>query len=392
MGKKVAIITHYWKSDNFGGNLQAYALPTFLNKNGFEAKQICYDVNFNMPNLSVRKKIRKTLKKGLFKFFMTCLCVVKVKFQDLFHKQDLINMEKISHLKHEGCKNFQENIIPHTNKEYNDDNIKELNYEIDFFITGSDQVFNYSYFKEGYWLGFAAKPKISYAASMALDKIPNNMINFTKNALSSFKAIGVREEKTVELYSCLLKKQVVLNVDPTLLLSSDDWDKVSSQRIIDENYVFCYFLGNNPIERALAKEFAQKNNLKLVCIPFYKSRYKLYDMEFGDINFPYASIENFISLIKYASYIFTDSFHAAVFSMIYHKQYVVFNRDKKGSMNSRIISLTKLFRVENRFLDKKDRCNIYEVEKMLGDDTSYNSEEFYKLKELSVKFLLDSLK
>lgn len=382
--KKIGIITHYYKSKNYGGLLQAYALPRFLNKSGFDAKQIKYcfqdQRNIDKSNKeSIRKKISKLLKR-----------VINFVGRN-YHRKEIFELNRVLQKKTDAMKPFQDEIIPHTEEEFFEDNVCKLNKTFDFFITGSDQVFNYSWFRKAYWLTFTSKPKISYAASMALSEIPSDKIEFTKEALKNFQAIGVREELTKNLFSKLNIKNVELNIDPTFLLAKDDWDEISSKQIVREPYVFCYFLGKNKKSRKLAKEYAKKNKLKLVCIPFYNTKYTFPDMNYGDISLPYATPEDFVSLIKYADAVFTDSFHACVFSIIYSKQFVVFNRDDRGLMSSRLTSLMKLFRIENRFLNNKSKYKIKDVEKLLISPLKFETKDFDELKERSIRYLFDNL-
>ena len=223
---------------------------------------------------------------------------------------------------------------------------------------------------------------------MALDEIPKNKRSFMKSSLERYNAISVREEHTVKILEELTGKNVELVVDPTLLLDKEDWDKVSSDRIIDSDYIFCYFLGDNPQERFIAKEFGQKVDMQIVSIPMCKKHYRYCDWDYGDQNFPFASPEDFISLISNANYVFTDSFHACIFSLIYKKQFVVFNRNKSGTMSTRIDSLVKLFHVEDRYI--KD-INLKNVEKALNLQNDFYLNDFIDLKDKSIFFLKRNL-
>ena len=382
MSKKIGIITHYYKTSNYGGNLQAYALTFFLNKNGFDAKQICYDY---WSSLNYDQFIKPNEKRSFKTYFSVFLSRTLFRNKAIFIKKYKARRAAV-------FDKFQQSMVPHTDKEYFEHNLAELNHKFDYFVTGSDQVFNFKWFRKAFWLVFASKTKISYAASMAVDKIPADKIEFIRTSLKSFKAIGVREEKTVDLLRELSVNRVQLNVDPTFLLSEDEWNSVSSNRIMDEDYVFCYFLGNNKTSRRLAKKYASLHNLKLVCIPVCINNDVLIDRKLGDINILYASPGDFISLIKNANVVFTDSFHACIFSIIYKKNFVVFNRDSKGTMNTRIESLVKLFSIEKRFINTKEQSNINEIETIFRENTAFDTYEFDRLKEDSSKFLLDNLR
>ena len=179
-------------------------------------------------------------------------------------------------------------------------------------------------------------------------------------------------------------------LDPTLLLDREDWDRVCASRVVNDDYLFCYFLGDNKRERRLALKFARQENLKVVSVPLTGA--KIYsDLKYGDIVLLAASPEEFISLIKHARYIFTDSFHAVVFSKIYERQYFVFNRDKKESMNSRIYDITKLFHTQERFCDSKEKESLAYINSLPDIDYSVSNRDFDEMKEKSIQFLKTNL-
>ena len=155
------------------------------------------------------------------------------------------------------------------------------------------------------------------------------------------------------------------------------------------NYVFCYFLGKNKKERRIATEYAKKHNLKLVTIG-YASKVMVEDKNFGNVRLYDTTPGQFIELIKNAKYVFTDSFHAVVFSKIFEKQYFVFNRDERGSMSSRIRTITSLFETEERFC-YGERENLGYVESLTDIDYAKPLLKFEEKKKESIDFLLGAL-
>lgn len=377
MKKRVAIITHYFNSRNYGGMLQAYALPKFLNSHGYEAKQICY---CGKPSLKENPKLAASL-------FKEQAAKIKWYFLDKDFYRQKIQLKN----REERFEKFQNHAVVHTEKTYSDTVLNTLDTDFDCFITGSDQVFNYNCYEYGYWLEFTDKPKLSYAASMALDTIPVEWLEYTKNALRNYKAVGVREENTQFLYSNLLNRDVSLNIDPVFLLNKMEWDQIATARLVKEEYLFTYFLGSNKKEREAAKEYARAHNLKLVCIPFYYDGNKLMDLNYGDYNIIDAGPCEFVSLIKYAECVFTDSFHATAFSAIYHKQFVVFNRNATGEMSSRIISLTRLLHAEERFICTREMEGIKYLDSVLHRKSNYMTKEIKVLRERSINYLLNNV-
>lgn len=373
--KKVGIITHYYKSKNYGGVLQAYALVEFLKSKGFDAQQLCYK---RTPSKSSEAVKLRNFKRAL-------ISAIAQKFL-------IIPIKKGLDKRNQSFDDFTQS-IPHSKKVYTDKNIYESTHEYDAFITGSDQVWNPIYYSPSFFLEFAdGKNRISYAASIAHGNLSDNDKQIFKNHLKKFKAISLREND-VDLISSLTSVPVTWVIDPTMLLTSNEWDKVSSPRLIKEKYLFCYFLGRNDIQRKVATEFAKKHHLKVVTIPHLMGMFERSDAFFGDIKVLDASPADFISLIKHAEYVFADSFHATAFSNIYNKQYFVFHRSGFKGMASRIYSICELFGTQSRFLDTPEKTTLLHIEETLNKEkgASSNKEKFAKKKALSEKFLLDAL-
>lgn len=390
--KKIGILTHYYKTKNYGGSLQAYALCKVLNSNGYNAEQICYVLNNNKPvkNKSLKQKIKEA---GLFGSIFKAS---KVLMRKLNIKQSLVLKDKaknnVTFRQEQAFKSFLENDIPNSKIVYNDENISTCTNNYDAFITGSDQVWNLRWYRPPFFLDFvpSTKIKMSYSASIAMTSLTSSQKHIFKESLKDFKAVSLRECSEIPLISDLSPVKPIYTLDPTLLLDKNEWDSICDKRIIDEDYVFCYFLGNNKKERQIAKKFAKSKNLKLVNIPYAGNTNEYFNVNFGDIKLYDVSPNKFISLIKHANYVFTDSFHASVFSLIYEKQFFVFNRDKKGSMNDRIKDLTNLFDVKERFCDFENE-NLEYVNSLKDIDYSKNLDKFIELKKQSIKFLEDNL-
>lgn len=385
---KIGIITHYYKSCNYGGNLQAFALVMALRNNGFDAEQITYDLKIDSVKVSAWNSVSKNplvlvrRMLGKLKRFY-CKNVVYKKFGDINQKKE------------RAFSDFNKKTIPHSEKVYDESNIAESVNEYDAFVTGSDQVWNFTWYRPEFFLDFVPsnKIKISYAASMAMTTLTEAQQEIVKESLKDFKKISVREERTIDLISDLVPVPPCLTLDPTLLLDSCDWDAVATKRLVEKEYVFCYFLGENRKSRKLAEQYARKHNLTLVTIP-HASGVKFEDIYFAKngVKIIDASPTDFVSLIKNSKIVLTDSFHAVVFSNIYKKQYVVFNRSKHAEMSSRIFDITELFHQEDRFCYDSSRENLRYINSLSNIDYETINEEFEKAKQESIEFLKQSLK
>lgn len=228
---------------------------------------------------------------------------------------------------------------------------KRLINEIDFFIVGSDQLWNPYWFNPTYYLDFVkdSRKKKSYATSIGISEVPKAMRRKMKYLLKSFSDISVRERTAQKILSNLLKR-IDINVvlDPTMLLNSLEWNKILGDNAeIDveyDSYILCYFVGGLSQYHDVIFTLAGKLKKKIIIIPMQQEDYTFSGGEFEEAG-PY----EFIKLIQNASYICTDSFHAVAFSIIYHKQFTVFQRIKTlygTSQESRITELLKRCQLE----------------------------------------------
>jgi len=383
--KKIGIITHYYKSKNYGGNLQAYALCKILQNQGYSAEQICFPRVLIDDAPSKRKNIfRKDILKVLYRKIFSIVIG--------FFANRVNQKHRIDERREKAFLRFNSELIPHSKTIYNKNTIGHCAEKYDVFITGSDQVWNFFGETLIYMLDFVPsdKIKLSYAASIARNSLTEEQKEIFRNSLKDYKAVSVREKSAEKLLEGLSPTEVQTVLDPTLLLTQEEWDCVCAERVIKENYVFCYFLGTNKKARKIAEKFARKKGLKLVSLP-HTAGIRLMDARFGDEQLYDVSPEQFISLIKHASYVLTDSFHAVVFSNIYKKQYFVFNRMKSGAMSSRITDITELFNQRERFCSRKEQESLKYIFSLCDIDYSKENEDFENSRRKSIEFLTTNL-
>ena len=365
---KIGIVTQYYKSENYGGNLQAYALCEFLNAHGYHAEQVSVDRRFESP-LHMAKQI-------------------------LFGVKQIKTISILSGLRarSKAIGDFNQNAIPHS-MAYTNRNIAECVDGYDALITGSDQVWHPFAICNAYLLDFvpSSKMKLSYAASMSVNDLTSEQRERYRKSLRDYTAISVREEQAVKLLQPLTDKEIECTIDPTMLLSKEDWDRVCTERRIHEKYIFCYFLGDNSGHRRVVEEYAKQRGLTIVTLPHLLGKFRECDKTFGDYKLYDISPSDFISLIKFAEIVFTDSFHASVFSILYEKEFYVFERGYQKSMGSRLYTLTSLFDITEHFCDSEDKISMEYI--CNTQPICYDKEfsKFIKLKEKSKNFLVRNL-
>lgn len=328
-----------WWRNNYGSILQAYALQNTLNEyESIDYEIICqYGKKIasidNLQDKLKRLGLRKTFQRIFWKFGMKKLRMRAAKIQEFVD----LNL-KIS------------------DRQYNEETIVDSNQIYDGFICGSDQIWNPALTSvEGmYWLGFAdkGKIKISYAPSFGVDSVTTEQAEKIRQNLSDYQAISCREESATSVLNQLLgENKCVTVLDPTMMVDRKMWDEICPQRRYQEPYIFVYMLRGNKKQRHIIEALAKKRGLKIVTMPFLDTeKIELYDFKFGDIKFWDASPTDFISVIRYADCVFTDSFHCMVFSCLYHTEFYTFPKIGKAQMN-RITGLQKMFEIPSRMID-----------------------------------------
>ena len=233
-------------------------------------------------------------------------------------------------------------------------------------------------------------PKIAYASSFGVSKIPDIQRNATVRYLKRLDFVSTREIAGQKIIKELAGKEVPVVVDPTLLHSIDEWNVICSHKpFVGEKYIFCYFLGNNPGQREFAKRLRAKTGFKIVFLPHMDEIIKS-DFNFGDIT-PYdVGPAEFFNLIKHAEYVCTDSFHGTIFSILNKKKFASFNRYHGGaiSTNSRLDSLLNMLGLESqRFTADHNVNNLIESK----IDYDFVNVRLEKLRDTSVTYFRAAL-
>lgn len=350
--KKAGIITLYYKNDNYGGIAQGYALQQYINTLGIDSELISYQ-RTPAKILSKGEELKKLGVKGFVSLKADCFfkkTKVKLKNKNARKKYGLSLKDKLQQRKDAFEVSREE--VPHS-PVYTEDNIINCSDRYDYFISGSDQIWKPGVLQPPYIFTFLPENKVrfSYASSITTLNNDKEYDEKMKNALEKYKWISVREESGQKYLEKLLNRNVDLVVDPTFLLSKEQWEEYITERQIKEKYVFTYFLGQSTKQRKIVEKYAKENNLKIVSLPHVEGKIYACDINFGDIQLYDVNVRQFLSLIKYAEVVFTDSFHAGVFSNIFETQYWIFEREvfsKKVSMNSRLDTLLALLGEEDR--------------------------------------------
>lgn len=314
----IGILTFH-RAYNYGSALQAYALNRTLNSDGRKAETI----DFRSADQDKMYEIfnRVTSANDILRNILSL-----VKYSELKRKKKRFD----SFINHE--LKIREPSI------YNEEELEKLNGAYDYFVCGSDQIWNtYCHdFSKAYMLDFVKdKSKcVAYAPSIGLSELNDSDRKLFSELLNGFKAISVREKQGAELIRPLLKQEVSVMPDPTVLLNADEWSKAASPLEIKGRYILGYYIGDVPGMRDFALQLSKKTDCRVVVI-----NKNIRDLLYCNKKYYSAGPKEFISLIKNAEYICTDSFHAVMFSLIFHKNFWIFADQKKQNSSSRITNI-----------------------------------------------------
>ena len=346
--KKIGIITII-DYTNYGNRLQNYAVQEVLKSLECNVETLIYErkkenIN-NIKLVDLIKKIRKITIKKIIESLVARII-----------KRSLI---KPLESKIDKFKQFTQKHILETRFVILDDfEVEEVN-QFDYFIVGSDQVWN-PIFRKGSsidFLTFAQKNKrIAYAPSFGVSSIPSEYVKIYSDWISEIEYLSVREEAGAKIIKQLTGRDAIVLVDPTLMLTRKKWLSIATAALNKpkQKYLLTYFMGEvSKDRRKKIKSVAIKNNLKIVNLCSIKDKSR-YDADPGE----------FIDYINSASIFFTDSFHGTVFSILLEKPFVIFDREEKTpSMNSRIDTLLAKFKLESRKADNINlNSGIFEVD------------------------------
>ena len=337
---KIDIVTLH-RAQNYGSVLQAFALQKQIEKLGHQAYILDY-----YPERYTNKGLLKRLKNKSSRFNNPLvLLIAKLLIYPSYLKKGIqfnkfmhyLNLEKPSFATNEeGMGRFT---------------------DADAYCAGSDQIWN-SHWNEGVekalFLDFVPKGKLcfSYAASIGLSNIPANEIDETKLLLDKFEFLSLREDKGVELVKELGRTDAVQCLDPTLLMSKEEWSLYADDSYKGKEYVLTYNLHHDPEIDKCAKAIASKYHLQIRNIS-----YNWHDIvRHGHLDWC-PTVEGFLGLIKNAKYVVADSFHATAFSIIFQKPFVVITPEVASS---RLSSLLKMLELDDYNINKFTSVKVIE--------------------------------
>lgn len=241
-----------------------------------------------------------------------------------------------------------------TKRLFDNQDYRDVVADADMFITGSDQIWNpfCGGFNPMMFLEFAVdKKRIAYSSSISRPDFPEEIKERVKNDLSKFNHIAVREQHSVELLDNLLgRNDVKLVVDPTMLLTKEEWTEFSNQANIEfkvpEKYIFCYFVGERPEYKTMVDDVKRRTGITNVITADCYGR----EINYGD-GYVYhdGGPYEWVHLLINASMICMDSFHATIFALKFHKDFVHILKTKNSKENSASSQNGRMYDILSRY-------------------------------------------
>lgn len=347
---KIGILT-IPRADNYGSVLQAYAMQAFVDTIEKDNEIIDYVSPFlvgRYPLWNIKKsKNPYIIAKSLFQNIMTLTARKKKKSK---------------------FENFR-NLIRFSEKTIYQSNEIDI---YDYYISGSDQIWNtrITQFDKTFFLDFVAlkKKKIAFAVSMGYEDRKANELDFYKQELKEFNAIGIREKNDLKFIEELADSDTKCNyiIDPTLLIDEEKWKELIGKRKIAEKYILIYTFGRDERVVKAAKNISVEKKIPVYIV---SDEWRNVNSD-GFRNIKGVGPIEFINLIAFSEAVVTNSFHGTAFSIIFRKPFVSVPYESTGN---RMISLLKLLNLESALYDENNleyNVDYKNVDKILKEERS----------------------
>lgn len=352
--KKLAVLTLV--INNYGTKLQSYALCKALKSlNLVDPEVITLQGGWHGKNVKIsrKKQLLDVLKTYKLRSFRKILDFVRWSYEFRIIRKNIASFRDSVAQKDELFRKFDEN-IPYSKTVFSLEDVRAGNLsDYEMILVGSDQVWNAPRVGciDVYMCDFLHKKRsgLSYAASFAINTIPENLMDDYSKYIQNMKTLLVREARGVELCKKLGRDDAKQVVDPTLLLEGKDYNGLISRptALVGEgDYILVYSLTSGMKIYREASKLAKRNNCRMVmlkrtpCPPLASSFRNAIDLlEVGPAEF--------MSLIKYAKCVVTGSYHALMFSLLLHTNFYIY-MDDASAENSRLLSALSMFGLEKQ--------------------------------------------
>lgn len=343
---KIAILTLPLNT-NYGGILQAYALQTVLIRMGHDVTVLNHESFWNRTKTFEKPLVYS--KRFIKKFFLG---------KSYIHVTDAAYIRDIKIIGR-NTQTFIDRYI-HNRILLSLHQLKNSDY--DAYVVGSDQVWRFAYFNKTFgndtsmsdaFLDFTRGwnvKRIAYAASFGVSNLSDYSekdINECRRAIKSFDAVSVREKSGIDICQKYFGIRASWLIDPTLLLTQNDYKNLINNNCkikVCPKYIFSYIIDPTIRKQRIREQIAKDKKLNI----YYSNNERINDKSLVASERIQPSVESWIYGIANSDFVITDSFHACVFSILFHRQFVVIGNASRGM--DRFISLLEMFNLKDRLL------------------------------------------
>lgn len=314
---------------NIGASLQAYALQAYLKSLGHDVRIIDYKPDY----LSQHYRLDIVSNPKYDKPFLRQAYLLA----KLPGRLRILPRKKV-------FDDFTAKYLTLTRRYTSNEDLTADPPEADVFFAGSDQIWN-PLFRNGedpaFYLVFVQHGlRASYAASFAVDEFPQGLCNVTAQYLRRFDHISVRETSGLAILQSLAIQNAEAVLDPVFLLDKTHWESmVRLPAEVEKPYLLIYDFDNSPAVRTFAEKIAWERGLNI---------YSVFDLPYAQRCFSLSGPQEFLGLVKQASFVLSNSFHATAFSVIFEREFAVVERAEK--INTRMRDFTALLGIPERML------------------------------------------
>lgn len=366
MMKRVGTVSYniYGNFTNYGSALQTWALHQAIKKTaGGSACPVlvdyCPDVLTDMDPLNPYGNMwdQDEESRRMVERSMPSIRVNYAKFDRFYHEK------------------FERTKKKYTSKNFNDVTRDE---SLDGFICGSDTIFCIDEFKgfdDGYYANYPVMrgKSVAYAASFGDSHFDRGSYGILNDRLKNFRAIGLRENQMLAYVRAHTAVPAVRTIDPTLLLTAEDYDAIAGPRQYAEPYLLLYTRRYDAEMEAYAEKTAGERGLAIVEISLRATNAaKGHTMRYD------AGVEEFLSLVRYASVVVTNSFHGLIFAVQYRREVAVFTREQADSKIRELLDLMGLNRLMLIKKENHGKINYDEIHARIREARE-TSLEFLKM-------------
>lgn len=339
--KRSVCITTWFGTENYGSNLQALGLNRAIKDLGYETYFIerfrVKGFFLKYPVLIYARVINLIHRKKAKDFF------TPVPYRISSERSARINKFNSEHYR---VKSF-----------YSNDSWKRAIREGTIFVCGSDIIWNsalgypaLNFLDMAYYANLS---RFSYGSSVGASELPSKYYRAYRRYLGSMKAVGVREQAVADMLEPIIGLKPTKVVDPSLLLTDKEWDEYANKAelsisIDPKGFILCYFVMNDPRYWEFVKRIKASTDLQIVVLPMHDlDESQSYSVLLD------GTVCEFLWLIKNATFICTDSFHACAASLIYQKEFYLLRRTRK-SEDAKYNDFLKRYNLTGRVVTNED--------------------------------------